>query len=221
MKHNKFSILSKTLSTALIALLFSTSFLLTSCDDEDPAKENTPELITKATLIFTPDGDGDGLPTVRVTATDPDNIGVQPLEVDGPINLRAGVTYTLTFELINELADPTDEEYDITAEVTEEDEEHLFFFGWTNNVFSDPTGNGNIDNRADDVNYNDELDNNNLPTGLNTRWTTINTNGTGTFRVMLKHQPDLKSATSSSSTGETDLDLSFTINIQIPTTPAQ
>ena len=90
---------------------------------------------------------------------------------------------------------------------------HLFFFGWTNNVFSDPSGNGNIDARFDNVNYEDE-DVNGLPIGLTTSWTTTDVASTGTFQIVLKHQPDLKSEESSSSIGETDLDIPFTINVQ-------
>jgi hypothetical protein len=180
-----------------------------SCDDDDPAKEDTPELITKATLTFTPDDGGDA---IIATATDPDGEGVQDLVTDGPIELAANTSYTLTIELINELADPTDEEYNITAEVEEEGVEHMFFFSWTNNVFSDPAGNGNIDNRADAVNYNDE-DDNGLPLGISTSWTTSGASS-GKFRVILKHQPDLKTASSTSTTGETDLDIEFDIHVE-------
>jgi len=184
--------------------------VLTSCDDtDDPAKEDTPELITKATLTFTPSGGGT---TVTATATDPDGTGIQDIAIDGPINLADNTSYTLTIQLINELADPGEAEYNITEEVEEEGDEHMFFFSWTNNVFSDPAGNGNIDNRSDDVNYNDE-DDNDRPIGLETSWTT-STASSGKFRVVLKHQPELKTATSGSDTGETDIDIEFDINVQ-------
>jgi hypothetical protein len=145
-------------------------------------------------------------------ASDPDGDGVQNIAPDGPINLAAAKTYILTIQLINELADPGDAEYNLTAEVEEEGDEHMFFFSWTNNVFNDPTGNGNIDNRSDDVNYEDD-DVNGLPLGLETFWTTAGVSS-GKFQILLKHQPDLKSASSTSSTGETDLDIEFTINVQ-------
>ncbi len=191
----------------LILMVFS--FLtLTSCDEDDPVKEDVPELITKATLVFTPSGGG---AAVTATATDPDGDGVQDITVDGPINLASGTTYTLTIVLINELADSTDEEYDISEEVEEEGDEHMFFYGWTDGLFSDPVGNGNTDNRADDVNYNDE-DDDGLPLGLETTWT-AGAAGSGTFRIVLKHQPDLKSSVSDVNTGETDLDVTFDINI--------
>jgi hypothetical protein len=163
--------------TGIIIALIS---LLAGCDTDEPEKEDTPELITKAILTFTPVGGGSA---VIASATDPDGDGVQDISVDGAINLAIDTDYTLTITLINELAAPTDPAYDISAEVEEEGDEHLFFFGWTNDVFSDPNGNGNIA-------------------------------ASGAFRVVLKHQPDLKSATSTSSVGETDLDLEFVINVQ-------
>lgn len=196
-------------STLIMSGAIAFATLFSACSDDDPKKENTPELITQATLTFTPTGGGSA---VIATATDPDGEGVQDLTVDGPIELATGTSYTLTIELINGLADPSEDEYDITAEVQEEGDEHMFFFGWTNNVFSNPAGNGNIDARADLVNYNDE-DDNSRPIGLNTSWTGAAAAASGTFRVVLKHQPDLKSDTSTSETGETDLDITFTINI--------
>lgn len=195
----------------LLATIAIFSFaLLTSCDDDDdPVKEDTPELITKATLTFSPSAGGTA---VTATATDPDGEGVQDIEIDGPINLADNTTYTLTIQLINELADPGDAEYNITEEVEEEGDEHMFFFSWTNDVFSDPSGNGNVDNRADDVNYSDE-DINGEPIGLETSWTTAGASS-GKFRVVLKHQPDLKTATSGSDAGETDIDIEFDINVE-------
>ena len=105
-----------------------------------------------------------------------------------------------------------DPEYDVTDEVEEEADEHIFFFSWTNNVFSDPSGDGNIDSRTDAVNYEDQ-DVNGLPIGLATSWT-AGVVSSGDFRILLKHQPDLKSATSESGVGETDLDLTFTVKVE-------
>jgi hypothetical protein len=196
----------KLMSAALAIVSLS---VISGCDDDDPKKEDTPELVTKATLTFTPAAGGTA---VVVNATDPDNEGVQELKVDGPINLAANTSYTLSITMVNELADPSEEEYDITAEVEEEGDEHQLFFAWTNNVFNNPTGNGNIDNGGDQVNYEDE-DGNGRPIGLESFWTS-GAASSGTFRVLLKHQPDLKSDTSDSSIGETDLDLTFAISVQ-------
>ena len=212
MKNNQL-INVKSLRFLSAALVLTFAAILSGCKDDDPKKESTPELITKATLTFTPTGGGT---TVVVTATDPDGEGVQDIAVNGPINLATNKTYTLTIALINELAASTAPEYNITNEVEEEGIQHQFFFAWTNDVYSDPTGNGNIDNRSDPVNYtggSNSKDVNNRPLGLTTTWTSAVNAASGTFRGLLKHQPDLKSDTSDSNTGETDLDITFTINI--------
>jgi hypothetical protein len=198
----------KTLRLICLLLVAGSFLFLSSCKKDDPKPENIPEAITKATLTFTP---VDGAPIV-VTASDPDGDGPKPRVLSGPINLVKKVSYTLSITLINELAKPTDPEYDVTAEVEEEKDEHMFFFAWTNNTFSDPTGNGNVDNRNDVVNYAD-ADSKRLPLGLETNWTTINATGSGTFTVILKHQPDLKSATTTSTDGESDLDVTFDLKI--------
>lgn len=206
----KFHFLFRFVNLMVTLIVISSVAFLSSCDDDDePKKEDTPELITKATLTFTPIGGGT---VVTATATDPDGEGVQGISTDGAINLTANTAYALSVTLINELANPNEAEYNITEEVEEEGDEHMLFFSWTNNVFSDPAGNGNIDNRADDVNYNDN-DNNGLPLGLNTSWSTTAASS-GQFRVLLKHQPELKTATSDSTVGETDLDIRFDINVQ-------
>lgn len=197
---------------SLLLLMVSILGLLSGCKKDDPEPENIPELITKAKLKFTPTGG----PVIEVTATDPDGEGVQNIKIDGPINLVKGTTYTLSLELYNELYKSTEEGYNISDEVAEEADEHQFFFEWTDGVFSNPTGNGNIDNNSDPVNYGSSVDSKGLPLGLTTSWTTsvATTSGTKSFRVLLKHQPEIKSTTSTSADGESDLDLSFTIAIQ-------
>jgi hypothetical protein len=190
-----------------IAILGVLTF--SGCDNNDPQKEDVPELITKATLTFTP---ASGTPIIA-TATDPDGEGVQSIKTDGPIVLQKSTSYVLSITLINGLAAPTDAEYDVTSEVEEEGDEHMFFFSWTGNAFQVPDGDGNIDRRADRVDYT-SLDKQGLPLGLTTSWKTadIATQG-ATFRILLKHQPMLKSTTSSSNDGETDLDVSFDLRV--------
>lgn len=183
-----------------------TSFL-GGCGD-DPEPENIPELITKVTLTFTPTG---GSPFV-VTATDPDGEGSQDLQIDGPITLVKGTPYTLAIELINGLYDPGEDGYNITEEVRSEGEEHQFFFSWSDGSFSVPTGTGNIGSNGV-VNYQDE-DESGLPIGLTTEWTTATTPVSGkSFRIVLKHQPGIKSSTSTSADGESDLDITFGLTI--------
>jgi hypothetical protein len=192
----------------LITISFMFVLFAFGCEVEAPIREDVPELITKVTLTFTP---AVGDPVV-VTATDPDGEGVQDVQVDGDINLEAMKTYNLSLTLTNGLAAPSDPEYDVTEEVEEEGHEHLLYFSWTNDVFSDPSGDGNLDSRSDPINYDDE-DVNGLPLGLQTTWTTAAV-ASGDFRVVLKHQPELKSAASESTVGETDVDITFTVNVE-------
>ena len=182
---------------------------LAGCGDDDeqmaPEEENAEEVITDVVLTFIPQGGG---ATVIVRAQDVDGEGPLPLQVLGDITLQSASNYDLTLELTN-AENPTNIE-DITAEIRTEAAEHMFFFSWTDGLFSDPTGNGNVDNRSDAVNY-DDTDGDSLPLGLSTAWST-GPSASGSFRVILKHQPDgIKTATSGTSDGDTDVDISWQI----------
>lgn len=196
---------------SLVVVLLSA---ISSCDNADPVKEDVPELITKVELKFSETGGGT---TVAIEAIDPDGEGVQDIQTSSPINLKPNTTYTLKISLYNTLADPGDEGYDIGEEVEAEGDEHMFFFSWTKNAFSTPSGNGNIDARADQVIYSggsNATDDNGLPLGLTTTWTSGPAVAGAAFRVKLMHQPGIKTATSDASMGETDMDVTFVLNVQ-------
>ncbi len=200
----------KTNKLLFFALLLLSLGLIVSCSDDDdeviPDDDEEEEQITEVDLTFTPITGGDA---VTATWFDADGDGAGEPTID-KIELEEGVVYTLTMTLTNTLEDPAE---DITAEIAEEDDEHMFFFGFTENIFATPSGNGNIDNRADEVIYND-TDDNGLPVGLSTTWTAgAHKDATGEFRMILKHQPDLKTATSDVSVGGTDVDITFPIEI--------
>lgn len=201
--------------TILGLLFFSGSLVfLSGCKKKDPTPEDIPELITKATITFTPTAGSTGPPVV-VTATDPDNIGVQDIKVDGPINLAKGSSYSLTLQLVNGLYNTTDDNYDVSKQIEKEAEEHQFYFSWSAGLFTSPSGDGNIDNRNDAVNYGSSVDKNGRPLGLVTTWSTAAnvSSGSNSFRILLKHQPDIKSSTSTSNDGESDLDLTFVMTV--------
>ena len=184
--------------------LFDLTWSVTVSDDPDaPPCENEEEIITDVVLTWTPT---DGGTPVTAAAQDPDGEGPLDLEVLDPINLEFGTEYTMTVTLSNSI-----EGEDITEEIMEEDDEHMFFYEFTNDFFANPTGDGNADDRADAVNYND-FDENMLPVGLSTTWTTTGDMGAGSFRIVLKHQPGIKSETSTINDGGTDVDLTFVIN---------
>ena len=191
-------------------VLLGTMFM--GCKDQDPVepkKEDEVEVITDVRLIFTNKTDATDIVTVR--AKDSDGEGVEKLAVLDTIRLKGNTSYTLSIEMDNAL-NPNDVE-SITDEVKEEDDEHQLFFSFSNNAFSTPTGNGNIDNASDALNYLDK-DANNRSLGLSTEWTTNNTTLTqGTFQAKLQHQPDVKTDNSGATDGETDFDITFILEI--------
>ena len=102
-------------------LLFAvlTLFIFTACEEDEaaPEEEEEMEVITDVKLIFTPASGS----AVEATAQDPDGEGVQELQVKDAINLAANTTYTLTFDIKNNLETPGE---DIGEEIKEEDDEH-------------------------------------------------------------------------------------------------
>jgi hypothetical protein len=196
----------------LLAILFTVITIIGCSKDDDvaPEEENEVEVFTDVTLVFTNTADVNDV--VTASAQDPDGTGIQELQILDAITLAADTEYTLTYEILNAL-DPADIE-DIGSEILEEDNEHQFFFSFTENVFANPTGNGNIDAAADPINYNDADENGN-PVGLSSTWTTSSTASSGaSFTVRLQHQPDVKTATSGSNDGDTDFALTFALNIK-------
>ena len=184
---------------------------MVSCgDDDDPMPgggDEDEEFIDEVILTFTPQEAGNDVVTARWFDADGDGSGSG--EVTQGIELAEGVTYDLSMTLNNTVAGEN-----ITEEIEEEGDEHQFFFEFTNDIFSDPSGNGNVDNASDPLNYTDQ-DANGLPIGLSTTWTAGgHTDASGEFTVVLKHQPGQKSATSDANTGGTDINITFPIDIE-------
>jgi hypothetical protein len=206
MLHNKLNTMKSQMKIFVLLVLMSGLVFLSGCD-EDPEPENIPEEITRVVLTFT----SAGAAPIEVEANDPDGDGPLDIVIE-PISLVANREYTLTIQMFNGLLDPSDDEYNITTEIKEEDEEHQLFFGWSTGLFTSPTGTGNIGS-AGVVNYED-FDEGGLPVGLETTWTTgAASSGEKTFQVILAHQPEIKSATSTSNDGEAEVDVTFSISI--------
>lgn len=173
--------------------------LLASCnDDDDPQPEEVPETITLTVLTFTPANGGAAL---VYQAEDEDGEGPGDIIAED-ITLNANTTYNLTVNFYNGLLEETDEEYDITEEVEEEGDEHQIFFEWNPATL--------IDGQHA---YNDE-DENGLPIGLSTTLTTGDTGQSGSLKVVLKHQPGIKSANSGINDGESDVEVTFDVMLQ-------
>jgi hypothetical protein len=155
----------------------------TACkDDDDPDPTDEGEVITSVTLSLTPEGKGqDASATIDATSGTP----VQ----NGPLTLKPNTTYDATITL----AGPSG---DITEEIREEGNEHLFVFTATPAALLTMTA-------AD-------TDKNNRPIGLDATVTTGEA-GTGTLKVVLKHQPgNLKTGTNTTA-GETDIEVNFEV----------
>ena len=114
--------------------------------------------------------------------------------------LSANQSYSGSLDLLNEAETPAES---ITAEVAEEDDEHQFFFASTLDGLS--------------VAYTDQDDNGN-PLGLQTTLTTGEA-GSGELTIILRHEPDKSAAgvadgNIENAGGETDIEVSFPINVQ-------
>ncbi len=190
------------INTLILFLLALCLVTFSSCDDDAPEEFNDEEFINKIELIFSP---VDGNPVV-VTAIDADGEGPGDLVYSDSIRLLPNTSYELFVSFENSISGE-----DITEEVEEEGEEHMLFYAFTLDLFSSPLGNGNIDNRADPLNYIDE-DASGIEIGLITSWITGEA-GSGSFELVLKHQPGVKTATSGAQDGETDISVSWGIVI--------
>ncbi|MBC6608627.1 hypothetical protein H8B13_17505 [Hymenobacter sp. BT188] len=183
MKNNLFN-------KSLIGLLVAAPFFV-SCDDDNdgPTPDESNEQITTVRYVLTPTT-GTGTP-VTVEYRDPDGDGGTAPTI-GNLTLAPNTTYTGRLTLLDETKNPAE---DITAEIQDESDEHLFVFT--------PTGT-NVTVTITD------RDAKNLPIGLQTQVVTGAANATGTtgsLRVVLRHQPEGKDGTPTP--GDTDVEVNF------------
>lgn len=178
----------------IIGLLLAIS-IFTACEKDAPFIPNEEELITNFTYTLT----ANGVDPVTMNFTDLDGEGGNAPTITGG-TLVANTTYTGTLDLLNEAATPTES---ITEEITEEAEEHQFFYAVTGLDLT--------------VAYAD-TDANNQPLGLATTLTT-GAASTGNLTITLRHEPN-KSATGveagqlESAGGETDIEVTFPVTIR-------
>ena len=159
-------------------------------DDNDPVvtppNPNEEELITTFTILFT---DPNGInPDVTATFRDLDGPGGNAPTAFDTIHLIANSTYNASISLLNEAANPAE---DITEEVEEEGDEHLFCYEVSSGL------NASIIRTDSDGTY--EI-------GLLTQWT-VSSVSQGEVTMRLKHQPGIKNG--SCDPGETDIELNF------------
>lgn len=152
------------------------------CDDNDAM-----ELMNLVRLTFTPEGGGDA---VVASFEDEDGGGVGE-GVSEPVVLAAGSTYSLGIEVMNSLADPTE---DVTPEIRDEAEQHQVFIYGTG--VSGPASNAAealvTHTYADtETDYVENTVGDDLAVGL-VNTIVADTAGSGVeLRVMLRHLPDV------------------------------
>lgn len=183
----------------LILATVSLFLLSTSCKKDKnkvttPENPNEQELITTLKLTFVNNANAGDI--VTAVFSDPDGDGGNAPTQHDNIVLSNNTTYTCTLLLLDESKTPTDT---ISKEVAEEKEVHQFFYTVTGANLT--------------ITYND-FDNNNVPVGLNTTASTGSA-GTGTLKVVLKHQDGIKptSGNGDSSLGDTDVEVDFNVTV--------
>ncbi|MDG1476290.1 MAG: type 1 periplasmic binding fold superfamily protein [Vicingaceae bacterium] len=193
--------MSRIKTYSILAVIALTTVMVgCSKDDDTPEPATTPsgtttppneeELITSAILNFV---DTAGVqPSVQVAFRDPDGDGGNAPTEHDTIRLVANTYYTATIQLLNESESPAE---DITLEVQQEDDEHLFCYTPSNTNVA-------ITRTDSDGTY---------EVGIATFWST-GASATGETTVTLKHQPDVKDGTCAP--GDTDIEISFVTEIQ-------
>lgn len=184
---------TKSIYTVLfIALL--TSFVVGCKKDDDTPKPVTPttpqELITSLVVSFV---DTAGVqPSVSYAFRDPDGDGGNAPTQHDTIRLVANTYYNATVQILNESVTPAE---DITLEVADEADEHIFCYSPSNTnvsiVRTDSDGAFEI--------------------GITSRWFT-GAIANGQTTISLKHQPGVKDGTCTP--GDTDVEVTFVTEIQ-------
>jgi len=180
----------------IVILAFIASIFTACSETENPVVINEEEVITTVSATFVPQNGGTEI-TLESIDLDGDGPNAPVISVSG--NFDANTTYDGTLQILNETESPAD---DITLEILEEDEEHQFFFSFTNDIAT--------------ATYSDQ-DSNGDPIGVEFSLLT-GTTGTGRFTITLRHEPN-KSADNVSAGnitnagGETDVQVTFEITV--------
>ncbi len=179
----------KTLSKYFLLFIAVISLTVSACHKDDDHDHDEEELITTVRLKFTPPSG----PVLNFSWQDLDGEGGNA-PIIPTVNLAANTTYSVELELLNESVTPTE---DITEEIQEEANEHLFVY--------------NVNTTGLTVVITDK-DGNNRDLGLKSTWTTTSP-ATGNINILLKHNPN-KTASNPAATGSTDIDITLPVVIE-------
>ncbi len=179
---------------SITILLLALFFVVTSCSKEEVEPNDDNELVTTVKLSFKSstgniksfywrDKQGDGV-----------------MDSVDPILLDKNSTYEMSIALLDETKNPV---FDISEEIKEEADVHLFFYKVT------PTGLLSVQIK--------DLDKKGIPIGLLADIRSQYVPGNGNFQVILKHQPPVNGKavkTGAEDGGSTDVDVSFPVSIR-------
>ena len=182
------------ITVALIAVTVSACKKDDDTPEPSPNNSNPPaheeELITSAILSFV---DTAGVqPNVQFAFRDPDGDGGNAPTQHDTIRLTANTYYNVSIQLLNESESPAE---DITLEVQQEDDEHIFCYTPSNTNVS-------IQRTDSDGTY---------EVGITSFWS-AGAAAVGSTTVTLKHQPGVKDGTCTP--GDTDIEVIFITEVQ-------
>jgi hypothetical protein len=183
---------------SLIALTCSIVFTACKKDKEAPVPDEQ-ELITTVKLQLANQSKGFLKVFVYKVENGFTSGTTGQVQID-TLKLEPGVTYDAIISVQNEKADPVEE---ITNEIIEKGDEHLFVFSSTpsSGAGSLLVSNGSKDQNGKPLNQNFKL--------------TAGAAGKGKFDISLMHQPtDKNGTTPETAGGETDLAVSFPVVLQ-------
>lgn len=180
----------------IFASIFAVSVVsFSSCKKDKPAPvPDEQELITTLKIRLNDSAGFDQ--TFQYKILNGYNTSSPTVQID-TLKIPSGKKYHATLTVLNESKAPTE---DITQEILEKSDEHLFVFLSTpSDVLT--VSNGNKDSKG---------------AALNQEFTlSSGTANSGTFRISLMHQPTNKNGTTPQSAGgETDLEASFPFLVQ-------
>lgn len=189
MKNNSLFQINTMKTSHVLFLLFALVFFGACKKDEEeletPPSVNEEELITTLLLELS-----DGTDTFNASFRDLDGPGGDDPVIESDLSLSQNTQYSATIQVLNE-ADGAFE--DITLEVEEEGDEHLFCFGF------DGISDLAVTRTDSDGIYG---------IGIESDWTT-GADGSGNVTITLKHQPGVKDGTCDP--GDTDIEVTFPI----------
>lgn len=187
---NEILVNSRLVFTCRLLILVGAILTFSSCDKEDPKPVNEEEVITTFEITLLPDAGGTPV-TLEFVDADGEQGSMAPvISVSGP--LEAGSSYSGIIALWNETANPP---ANITEEVAEEADDHLFCFDVSGDIA---------------ISYADE-DENGLPIGVITSWS-VGEAGPAKVTVSLRHQAGTKTGTCPGG-GETDVEVAFDLQV--------